>query len=479
MHSCHLDAKPWAWSEAVVSLQGKGARALRIQAFAGIGPSLDIPSTMWPGSRLRVVPKYCHLGGIIHHTGAVQSEVKARVGHAWTSFRQHQRRVFGSAFVTPHDKAVIFESIVLSTLVFAAGTWTVVRAEAFAPIQHALLQMSRIMLKPRYSCEQACHLPPAFVMSCAGVPSAMILLHSERLRHLALLVRLAPSELWAILHAEVHWLQLAQESVQWLLAQLARSGLKDCPNCWEECLGTVRTDMLDERWQAEVQLFHGHILRQLISLGAHPSLTVHAASSVVEVCAVCGQGFRDLRAWSHHAFKRHGRIRPERRLVDGCQCPVCLKTHRMVAFVITCGITVPAEMLCLLQMSWCSHSLGMGPSALTVALIVLFHPCRLPGRRGSGLLIPSRLSLRCLPRLSCVGLRTFCAITLILVLLIVRSSSFCVLLSVLNACNALDLLLLPQPGGLRLTSTLSRTRTGLCNGPAGTHVLPLFLLGRT
>ena len=329
-------------SETVVSLQGKGARALRIQAFAGNGPSLDIPSTMLPGSRLRVVPKYCHLGGIIHHTGAVRSEVKARVGHAWTSFRQHQRRVFGSAFVTPHDKAVIFESIVLSTLVFAAGTWTVDRAEAIAPIQHALLQMSRIMLKPRYSFAQACHLPPAFVLSCAGVPSAMILLHSERLRHLALLVRLAPSELWAILHAEMHWLQLAQESVRWLLAQLARSGLRDRPNCWEECLGTVRkfpgkwkswirrarcAAMLDERWQAEVQLFHGHILRQLTSLGAHPSLTVQAASSVVEVCAMCGQGFKDLRAWSHHTFKRHGRIRPERRLADGCQCPVCLKTY--------------------------------------------------------------------------------------------------------------------------------------------------------
>eukprot|EP00439_Symbiodinium_sp_Y106_P062324 s592_g9.t1 len=274
-------------SETVVSLQGKGARALRIQAFAGNGPSLDIPSTMLPGSRLRVVPKYCHLGGIIHHTGAVRSEVKARVGHAWTSFRQHQRRVFGSAFVTPHDKAVIFESIVLSTLVFAAGTWTVDRAEAIAPIQHALLQMSRIMLKPRYSFAQACHLPPAFVLSCAGVPSAMILLHSERLRHLALLVHLAPSELWAILHAEMHWLQLAQENAWARCGSFLENGslgfdVQDAQPC------LMRDGRL--KFSCFMGIFFGNslhlglILRSLFRLRRLLSRSVRCAGKVSRTC---------------------------------------------------------------------------------------------------------------------------------------------------------------------------------------------------
>ena len=39
------------------------------------------------------------------------------------------------------------------------------------------------------------------------------------------------------------------------------------------------------------------------------------------------QSFKSLREWSHHAFKRHGRIRPERTLVDGTQCPVCLRQY--------------------------------------------------------------------------------------------------------------------------------------------------------
>ena len=50
-----------------------------------------------------------------------------------------------------------------------------------------------------------------------------------------------------------------------------------------------------------------------------------------EICAKCRQAFPDLRAWSRHAFKRHGRVNPARRLATGTQCSVCLthyKTNR-------------------------------------------------------------------------------------------------------------------------------------------------------
>ena len=42
---------------------------------------------------------------------------------------------------------------------------------------------------------------------------------------------------------------------------------------------------------------------------------------------MCGKLFADLRAWSHHAFKVHSRVREERLLVNGKQCPVCLKHY--------------------------------------------------------------------------------------------------------------------------------------------------------
>ena len=193
---------------------------------------------MWPGARLCVVRKYCHLGGIVHHSGSLLPEVKSRVGQAWTAFRQ--RRIFGSAYVDARDKATLFESVVLSALSFATGIWSLDKATDLAPIQPALLQMARIMLKPRYSFEQACHLPPVFVFALARIPQDGTILHVERLRHFALLVRLGPPELWAILHAEKVWLR-ARESVQWLLIlQQLRAAGRECPETWEVCLGVIK-----------------------------------------------------------------------------------------------------------------------------------------------------------------------------------------------------------------------------------------------
>ena len=57
-----------------------------------------------------------------------------------------------------------------------------------------------------------------------------------------------------------------------------------------------------------------------------PELSVRNDTS--ELCAQCGVIFEDLRAWSHHAFKRHGRINLVRRLASGSQCPVCLKLFK-------------------------------------------------------------------------------------------------------------------------------------------------------
>ena len=102
---------------------------------------------------------------------------------------------------------------------------------------------------------------------------------------------------------------------------------KESPGRWKSWIRKSRhTVLLEERWCAEVQMLDGLIPRLLLKLGACHSPFVQPGTPTVEVCAVCRQGFKDLRSCSHHAFKRHGRIRPERRLADGCQCPVCLKT---------------------------------------------------------------------------------------------------------------------------------------------------------
>ena len=102
--------------------------------------------------------------------------------------------------------------------------------------------------------------------------------------------------------------------------------IRSSPGLWRSWIRRAKqTALLVERWQAEIQTFLGLLLRFLLSLGATNPLTHAADENSDEVCAVCCQQFRGLREWSHHAFKRHGRIRQVRRLASGTQCSVCLR----------------------------------------------------------------------------------------------------------------------------------------------------------
>ncbi|CAE6942946.1 unnamed protein product [Symbiodinium sp. KB8] len=86
-----------------------------------------------------------------------------------------------------------------------------------------------------------------------------------------------------------------------------------------------QTALLVELWEAEVQHYHGLLFRYFLSKGAIVSELVEDPLAPVEVCAVCHQRFADLRCWSHHAFKRHGRVREARQVAQGTQCQVCLR----------------------------------------------------------------------------------------------------------------------------------------------------------
>ena len=199
------------------------------------------------------------------------------------------------------------------------------------------------MLRPQHSHATTSHMCPGLILALARVSSAETLFHVERLRHLAMLARRAPDELWALLHHQGSWLMLAKSSVTWLTEKLEISGYsRSFPRTWEDCLpillsapsrwrSLVRraniTADLWERWHAEVRTYHGLTLRFLLRHGAVKEGQLADVVPSTEICAVCKQSFKNLREWSHHAFKRHGRVRPERTLADGTQCPVCLRQY--------------------------------------------------------------------------------------------------------------------------------------------------------
>ena len=65
-------------SEVVLSLKGPGARQVRASELSDRDPSVQVASRHWPDARIRVVPFYKHLGGILHFGGGLDREASCR-----------------------------------------------------------------------------------------------------------------------------------------------------------------------------------------------------------------------------------------------------------------------------------------------------------------------------------------------------------------------------------------------------------------
>ena len=189
-------------TEAIVSLFGKGATSVAKELFHGSEPTMELDSDLWPGARLRLVASYKHLGGLVQKDGSLKQEIKARVGAAWQAFTKHRKRVLGSPIVSARDEALLFSSLIESTLYYGAGTWSSLTKDLEEKLQQTAVGMARLMLRPRFSYEDACHQSNRYTLASARIASVRVSVHVERLRHFKSTIVRATPELWAILHYE-------------------------------------------------------------------------------------------------------------------------------------------------------------------------------------------------------------------------------------------------------------------------------------
>ncbi|CAE7698157.1 unnamed protein product [Symbiodinium sp. CCMP2592] len=331
-------------TEALVALYGPGSTTLAKEIFQGKTPQLPIDSHLWPQARLGLASSYKHLGGLLHARGGLKVEIRARLGSAWQAFNKHRKQVFASPIVRVSEKAVLFSSLVDSTLYYGSGTWSGVTSADVARLQSNLVDMARCIVGNGRGRPPDCHESHLSLLASARIPTVATSLHVERLRHFKSTVLKATAELWAILHHESGWIAEVQASLKWLSDMHRQAGscppywddwttavtyIREQPEAWKRAINKARqTAILNELWQAELQKYRGLAFRAFLKAGACLPHDVTQRASSPEVCGRCGIVFDDLRAWSHHAFKRHGRLNPVRRLAHGTQCAVCLGQFR-------------------------------------------------------------------------------------------------------------------------------------------------------
>ena len=330
-------------TEALLSVHAPGSRSVR-RGFLNVPePTVSAGAAAWPAQRLRVVPSYKHLGGMLHHRGFLSVEVRVRVGCAWSAYRARRKQIFAQRSVPLSDKRPLFVSLIVSVLMYGAGTWTILHPREVRPLAKCYVDIARAILRPHFRGD-VCRLSEDRALRLFGVPSVAICFHVARLTHLAALVTLDLKESWALLHAEGHWLELACVSLQWLWThvdaghmhadwQSAWGAWVDImcrrPKFWKRLLRcaqdvATRREALAEGWQQ----CRGSVARLLMQHGAVAQSFADAAQvpgpAQPFFCGLCSVAFSSKQQWAVHAFKRHGRVRQARLLVEGTQSPVCL-----------------------------------------------------------------------------------------------------------------------------------------------------------
>ncbi|CAE7840215.1 unnamed protein product, partial [Symbiodinium microadriaticum] len=328
-------------TEFIACAVGPGSRKVRRQLFSMPEATIRTSCRLWADASVRLVPTYQHLGGFVHHDGTMSRELRHRASLAWKAFNTRKKKVFAAPNVDPKDKAVLYETLVLTVLLHGAGTWRDLTPQEFSILEQAHFGMTFFMLRPLYTYDEALHLGGAHAVSVLGLPSLKTLLHVARLRQLLSYVRTPVAAFWAMLHWQGSWLAACRSSMQWLWSMTDNgvrhsqwiSAWKDwhvmCqerPQAWKGLVRRAQAQAVDIEASEVAKRRHiGLVGRQLRWAGALLPAPYRDEARQQHFCAPCNMCFKTFQAWSVHAFKVHGRTTEGRRIQKGTQCQACLR----------------------------------------------------------------------------------------------------------------------------------------------------------
>ena len=245
----------------------------------------------------------------------------------------------------------MFKTLVLTVLFHACGTWSDVKPKLLAQLRCAYLGMCRAMLTKHVKTD-VLHLGEGRVLALLQLPSVAVWMHFFRLSYLCSFVALSVEQMWALAHAEGSWLRLVRSSLEWLWEQIDRGTVHASwdsawgawcedmvcrPKIWKRRIrfaaeSATRAELLHDSWQFS----RGCVLRLLMKAGGQVQQWVDDVGQGRYACGPCQRTFSTKQAWAVHAFKTHGRVRFCRKLVDGLQCPICLKHFQHVEYSVHC-----------------------------------------------------------------------------------------------------------------------------------------------
>ena len=363
-------------TEALVYLRGPGSKQLKIDIFNTAEPAMHLQSTLFPQQKVAVVAQYRHLGGVLHVSGKLLPEVKARIGAAKQTFKLYGRKAFCNPLLHLSHRGRLLQSMVYSILRWNAGSWHLMDTHSWKNFRTAILHLGRRVCQASKAQHDPWHWSDDEVLSTLGILEPAAMLHVLRLSFFTTAFHTAPAMLWILCCRERTWLECLHEAIGWMYSQISYTVTStDVGAFTQEWLEQVATK--GKKWRGwilraqqhairqhqrrfDIERWHGYIYKLLTGFGYQlPELSQQVTEDQRPhpyFCGPCKTLFRTKAAWSVHAFKIHGRIDKLRRYLTGSICFGCGSQYHTTR-----------RLLAHLRYSFycaCRHAHQIGPSAV-------------------------------------------------------------------------------------------------------------------
>eukprot|EP00435_Cladocopium_sp_Y103_P036537 s605_g9.t1 len=331
-------------TELLFSPKGIGTTQTK-QHLAAQGQCVEVASVadeqVW---KVPVVLTYKHLGTWVNNDAKAKHAVRASLCTARKAWGPLVRPFLAKKHISLTTKMQVFESVVLSRLLFNAHVWSMVTDGELAQWEAGFRPMLYALAKPRLRG----HAPFLFsirtLCGMCGIMTPTDLLHVARLRYLKRILPQCPAVLWHAVRSiddkEGTWLWNLRKSLQWLVQFSHASFALSVQAPWEDWFSFIA---LDSRWKgrlkrashscreyrrayAEDQVWHYWLQHALSDDGVVLSLDESpVVPSSAWSCDLCSARFASKRALAVHAMQLHGYKTVFKHYSHDGQCSHCAK----------------------------------------------------------------------------------------------------------------------------------------------------------
>ena len=328
-------------TELLWNLAGKATKSIKT-AIHLAGNSLQWQTGEGQTFTLPICPAYKHLGTWLQTKHRHAREVAKRAATAKQQFGRLSRSFF-TRKLSLDVRAKVFQSIVVSKLLYNVHTWTGHSAKDMDDWNNSARPLVAVMLRGRLEAHTRFQHTTDELFAACGLLPLPDQVHAHRLRYLKRLTHQCPPLTWALLHATsgpTSWRQLCQDSISWLCTHHGGplpAGPEDTFLTW------ITAISLDTRWKGKIRRamshaksFHAakarsllwtqHFAQRLARHGATlPDPPARGSNTEIWQCDLCPKTFGSSRALAMHAARTHNYRKKVRYYAVGDECQSCLK----------------------------------------------------------------------------------------------------------------------------------------------------------